>query len=368
MSEIKNNVDRQYFELIKKILDTGVQKMDRTGTGTISIFDATMRFNMDEGFPILTSKKMYLKGIIYELIWFLGGDTNIKYLLDNDVNIWTGDAYRKYRNTPKEKMCDGDLEFLSASHAYEDYYSKEDFVERIKTDIRFSEKWGELGPVYGSQWRKWGKSNSNDFERAKRHLLGLGSDIEVDQIKVLINDLKNDPDSRRLIVTAWNPLDLPHSTLPPCHYMFQCYTQEMNLEERVRRWCSSINKNILYGEDMNHERLDEIGFPKRKLSLKWTQRSCDFFLGIPFNITSYSLLLHLLSNEVNMIPGELIFSGGDIHIYSNHINQVKEQLKRETFELPSLVLKNTSIFELSYDDVELVGYKSCGVLKADLSN
>lgn len=344
---VNNNTDKQYFELINHILKNGVKKLDRTGTGTISVFDYTMRFNMDEGFPLLTSKKMFTKGIIHELIWFLSGDTNIKYLLDNGVGIWTGDAYKRYRSVPKDNMCDGDLEFLSASHAYEDYYSEEDFVEMIKSDDDFAKKWGELGPVYGKQWRNWNG---------------------IDQISNLINDLKNNPDSRRLMVSAWNPSELENQVLPPCHYVFQCYTQEMELNERVRRWCKSLDKDILYGDDMTHEKLDNVGFPKRKLSLKFNMRSIDSGLGLPFNIASYALLLHLLSREVNMIPCDLIFSGGDCHIYLNHVIEIEKQLNNETFKLPNIELYNKSIYDLKFDDIKILNYKSSASVKMALSN
>lgn len=325
-----NTVDQQYKNLLKHILSNGNKKSDRTETGTISVFDYTMRFNMKEGFPLLTSKKMFTKGIIHELIWFLKGDTNIKYLIDNNVHIWDGDAYKNY----KTKNIDN-------------YLSQEDFIEKIKTDDDFAKKWGDLGPVYGKQWRKWG---------------------EVDQIQLLINDLKNNPDSRRLMVTAWNPAEIDQMVLPPCHYGFQCYTREMDEEERIKEWCDSIEKSILYGKNMNHDKLDKLGFPKRKLSLKWTQRSVDTFLGLPFNIASYGFLLHVLSKEVNMIPDELIFSGGDVHIYTNHIDQVNEQIQRDTFKLPKLDITFKSIDDIKYTDFNIIGYVSSGTLKGELSN
>lgn len=302
-----NSIDKEYFKLLKHILSKGVKKTDRTGTGTISVFDYTIRFNMKEGFPLLTSKKMFMKGVIHELIWFLRGDTNIKYLHDNDVHIWDGDYNKSGR-----------------------------------TD-------GDLGPIYGKQWRNWG-SNS------------------IDQIANLVNDLKNNPDSRRLMVSAWNVADIDKMTLPPCHYGFQCYTSEMDTFERKKYWCDSIGKSIHYAEDFDDNELDSLKIPRRKLSLKWTQRSVDTLLGLPFNIASYGLLLELLAKEVNMVADDLIFSGGDVHLYSNHIEQAKEQLTRETFTLSKLVLKNDSIDSLKYEDIEIVGYKSSAVLKAKLSN
>jgi thymidylate synthase len=325
---MNNNVDKQYFELLQHIISNGVVKKDRTGTGTISVFDYTMRFNMSEGFPLLTSKKMFMKGVVHELIWFLRGDTNIKYLVENGVHIWDGDAYKNYIKN------NGEL-------------SKDEFIDKIKSDDEFAEHWGELGPVYGKQWRNWNG---------------------VDQIQNLINDLKNNPDSRRLMVNAWNVGDIDEMVLPPCHYGFQCYTTEMNLFERKKYWCDSIGKNISYAEDLVDSELDRLGVPKRKLSLKWMQRSCDVPLGIPFNIASYGLLLELLAKEVNMIAHELIFSGGDCHIYLNQIDGIKEQIRNETFPLPKIMLKNKSIFELRYEDVEILNYKSSKSIKLPLSN
>jgi len=322
-----NNVDRQYLDLLKHILMNGVKKTDRTGTGTLSVFDYTMRFNMSEGFPLLTSKKMFIKGVIHELIWFLKGDTNIKYLQDNDVHIWDGDYNKSGR-----------------------------------TD-------GELGPVYGKQWRNWGsKKVAKTFYDKQFPYQRNVDDGGVDQIANLINDLKNNPDSRRLMVSAWNVGELDQMTLPPCHYGFQCYTQEMNIFERKKYWCDSLGKSIHYAEDFEESELDNMGVPKRRLSLKWNQRSVDTFLGLPFNIASYGFLLHILAREVNMAPHELIFSGGDVHLYTNHIEQAKEQLTRQTFDLCKLVLTNESIDDLKYEDFQIIDYKSDKVLKGELSN
>ena len=349
---MKNNVDKQYFNLVEHILKNGVKKSDRTGTGTLSVFDYSMRFNMSEGFPILTSKKMFIKGVIHELIWFLKGDTNIKYLVDNDVHIWDGDAYKNY-----EKYA------MSNSYGV-DVLSMDEFIHEIKTDDEFAKKWGELGPVYGKQWRNWVGQN----QTAKGSLSASTTFGYIDQIANLINDLKTNPDSRRLMVSAWNVSDLDQMVLPPCHYGFQCYTQEMSLFDRKKWWCDSIGKSIHYAEDLTDFELDNMNVPKRKLSLKWTQRSCDLFLGVPFNIASYGLLLHLLSKEVNMVPGDLVFSGGDVHLYLDHVDVAKQQLNSQTFELPKLLLNNTSLFNLKYDDIQIIGYQSDKPLKANLSN
>ena len=347
---MKNNVDKQYLRFLKYILDNGVVKSDRTGTGTISVFDYTMKFDMSEGFPLLTSKKMYVRGIFQELIWFLKGDTNIKYLVDNDVHIWNGDAIKNY------EKHNGEINWGP-------FVTKEEaFVDMIKNDSKFAKKWGELGPVYGKQWRNW--SVSSEYQDG----IHYSKDQNIDQIANLIRDLKTNPDSRRLMVSAWNVGELDQMVLPPCHYGFQCYTSLMTKDERIKYFCDSLDKHISYGEDFTLEKLDELNVPKRKISLKWTQRSCDVPLGIPYNIASYGLLLHLLARKSNMVPNELIFSGGDCHIYLNQIDGVKEQLKNETFGLPKLKLTNTSIDDLKYEDIQVIGYKSSPTVKFPLSN
>lgn len=338
-----NSVDKQYFDLIRHIKEFGVEKLDRTGTGTKSIFSYDMRFNMKEGFPLLTSKKMAWKAMVIELLWFLKGDTNIKYLVVNGCMIWVGDAYKNYTKH------NNDL-------------TKEEFIEKIKTDNDFAEKWGELGPVYGKQWRSWYAG------RAEGHM-GFGDyDINIDQIQNLINDLKTNPDSRRLMVNAWNIGEIDQMVLPPCHYGFQCYTRELTTEERNKWYFNTAYQNPKYKVNFSNYELDQQNVPKRALSLKWTQRSVDTFLGLPFNIASYGLLLHLLAKEVNMIPEDLIFSGGDVHIYLNHIEPCNIQLKQQTYKLPTIQIANKSIFDITYEDIKLIDYKSSPAVKGELSN
>jgi thymidylate synthase len=352
-----NQVDKQYLELVEHILHNGIEKSDRTGTGTKSIFDYTMRFNMRDGFPLLTSKRVYFKGVAHELLWFLAGSTNIKYLVENNVNIWNGDAHKKYMSYKDYKGSICELQMM-----YQKYgeITVERFAELILEDEKFCRICGELGPVYGAQWRRWENPVVCDIEG--------WFEEPFDQIKMLINDLKNNPDSRRLMVTAWNVADLPNMTLPPCHYGFQCYTRLLTLEERVKTWTSSLGKSIHYGDDMTHEKLDTLRIPRRTISLKWTQRSVDVGLGLPFNIASYGLLLQLLANEVNMLPEDLIFSGGDCHIYLNHIQPIKEQLRNETFDLPKIEISNKNLFDIKYDDIKLIDYKCSKAVKMDLSN
>ena len=268
-----NRLDNDYQDLLSDVLEDGVEKMDRTGTGTLSLFGRSIKHNMSDGFPILTTKKVAFKTMVTELKWFLRGDTNIKYLHDNNCHIWDGD-YKKSGRTD-----------------------------------------GDLGPIYGVQWRGGNETNGNG----------------IDQLENLISGLISDPDSRRHLVSAWNVEDIEQMALPPCHYAFQCYVAN------------------------------------GKLSLMWNQRSADLFLGVPFNISSYGLLLHLLCKETRLEPGELIGRFGDIHLYNNHIEQAKEQISRDSFDLPKLDLMYYDIYRGDFD-VELINYKSHPSIKAPLSN
>lgn len=301
-----NNLDLQYQNLLQDILLEGKEKTDRTGTGTKSLFGKQIRHKMSEGFPLLTTKKMAIKSIMTELKWFLKGDTNIKYLVDNGCNIWNGDAYKTY-----QRACMYELD--------RDELTMEEFVNKIKTDESFARVWGELGPVYGKQWRRV----------EKRH--GSSPTYKIDQIKNLIELIKENPDSRRLMVNSWNPSELDEMVLPPCHYGFQCYVND------------------------------------GKLSLMWNQRSVDTFLGLPFNIASYGMLLLLLCEETNLEPGEVIGNLGDTHLYKNHLEQAEEQRLRTSFQLPTIKLSNVDILNGEFD-YEIIGYQSHPTIKAPLSN
>jgi thymidylate synthase len=355
---MKNNADKKYFDLVNYIKHNGRKKGDRTGTGTISIFDYGMSFDMSEGFPLLTSKKMYYDGIIHELVWFLRGDTNIKYLVDNNVNIWNGDAYKYYVN----------------NSGNDNVLTEKEFIEKIKNDNNFCLMWGDLGPIYGKQWRDSGGWTEQVLSNVKNED-GYYPFKEVrhkgiDQISNIIDQLLNNPDSRRIIVDAWNVSDMDKMKLPPCHFGFQCYTYEMSENERVYEWCKSINKDISYGEDITHDILDGEGFPKRKLDLKWFQRSVDTALGLPYNIASYGILLHLLASQVNMIPNRLIFSGGDCHIYLDQLDGINEQLSlNETYELPTITInKGATVDNFKFEDVKIDDYNSAKRIKMPLSN
>lgn len=262
---------KQYLSLMQDILDNGAQKTDRTGTGTLSVFGRQMRFDLAEGFPLVTTKKLHLRSIIYELLWFLNGDTNIKYLKDNGVSIW-------------------------------DEWADEN---------------GELGPVYGHQWRSWPSPDGRS----------------IDQITQVLNQIKNKPDSRRHIVSAWNPAEVDKMALPPCHAMFQFYVAE------------------------------------GKLSCQLYQRSADFFLGVPFNVASYALLTHMFAQQCDLQPGEFVWTGGDTHLYTNHIEQAKLQLGRDPYPLPQLVIKNKpeSIFGYKFEDFEIANYQAHPSIKAPIA-
>jgi thymidylate synthase len=304
-----SNIEKQYQGILRKLVLYGKEKGDRTGTGTLSYFGDQIRHDMSEGFPLLTTKKMAIKTMMTELKWFLKGDTNIKYLVDNGCKIWNGDAYKNYR-----------MKQVPHDH----FETEEEFIELIKTNDKFAEKWGELGPIYGKQWRNWTKL---EFDTTT----GNGTLLEVDQIAKLIVDLRETPDSRRLMVSAWNVGELDEMTLPPCHYGFQCYVQD------------------------------------GKLSLMWNQRSVDSFLGLPFNIASYGTLLLLLCEVTNLKPGELIGNLGDVHLYKNHIQQAKEQIVREPYKLPTIELSNVDILNGEFD-YEIKDYEYHPTIKAPLSN
>lgn len=302
------SIQEQYRLLLGTLLHNSVEKEDRTGTGTHSVFGRQIRHQMKDGFPLLTTKRMAHKTMMTELKWFLKGDTNIKYLVDNGCNIWNGDAYKRYCDKLETHYNEGG-----------DLATQEEFIRMIKDDSEWARIWGELGPIYGKQWRGWFMYNDKMEPVFK------------DQIKELIRDLKLNPNSRRHMVNAWNVGDLDEMTLPPCHYGFQCYIAD------------------------------------GKLSLMWNQRSVDTFLGLPFNIASYATLLLLLCEETGYEAGELIANLGDVHLYKNHVEQATEQISREAYPLPQIKLSNVNLLEGEWD-YELIDYKYHPSIKAPLSN
>ena len=290
---------KQYLDLVRHIRDHGTIKEDRTGTGTVSIFGYQMRFNLADGFPLVTTKRVHLKSILHELLWFIKGDTNIKYLVQNGVGIWND---WPYQNWLRETGQAQNLQMYSSEWRL----VMKEFIERIKSDDTFARQYGDLGPVYGKQWRNFGG---------------------VDQLTNLVNDIKTNPDSRRLIVSAWNPQDIPvmiKSGLPPCHSLFQFYVVE------------------------------------GRLSCQLYQRSADVFLGVPFNIASYAILTIMIAQVTGLRPGDFIHTFGDAHLYLNHLEQVEEQLSRAEFDLPELKVNPsiTSLFDFVFEDFELQNYMS----------
>lgn len=314
-----NSFDQAYHELLTKILESGKDKDDRTNTGTLSIFGHQMRFDLSKGFPLLTTKKVSFKLIATELIWFIRGDTNIKYLLEYNNNIWNEWAFLKWIESDDYNgpdMTDFGHRALT-DEAFNEQYQQQlaIFKEKILTDESFMKKYGDLGNVYGKQWRQ--------FETKDR---------VTDQLKDVIEQIKNNPYSRRHIVSAWNPGEIDTMALPPCHTMFQFYVID------------------------------------NKLSCQLYQRSADVFLGVPFNIASYSLLTHLVARECGLEVGDFIHTFGDAHIYSNHIDAVKTQLERDSYDAPTLKINSDKdIFNLEYEDLEIINYTAHPAIKAPIA-
>lgn len=300
---------KAYLELLQDVKENGISKDDRTGTGTRSVFARQLRCDLSRSFPLLTTKKVFLRGIIHELLWFVRGDTNIKYLVDNEVGIWNEWPFQNY-------LASNGLDQQFKKYTDEWHTELTKFISTIKNDPDFARQWGELGPVYGKQWRNF---------------------AGIDQLAWVLNEIKTNPTSRRLIVSAWNPVEIEEMAkagLPPCHTLFQFYVS-----------------------------------PKKQLSCQLYQRSADLFLGVPFNLASYALLTMMVAQVCNLIPGEFIHTFGDLHIYNNHIDQVNEQLKRTPRELPTIKINPAvdSLFDFCYDDFELLNYYPAPTIKAPVA-
>ena len=337
---------KQYQDLMAEVFAKGAPKKDRTGTGTLSIFGHQMRFNLQEGFPLVTTKRCHLRSIIHELLWFLKGDTNIQYLKDNGVTIWD----------------------------------------------EWADKNGDLGPVYGKQWRAWtahtdmpvfNRAACDELEAEGWEESGVrGSDLlysrDIDQIAKVMDQLKNDPDNRRIIVSAWNVADLDDMALAPCHAFFQFYTRELSVTERLD-WMEinrpeqfkgmRFSNDIINNDTLMHAAMESESVPSRSLSCQLYQRSCDVFLGLPFNIASYALLIHMFAQQANMAVGDFVWTGGDVHLYSNHLEQARTQLGRTPRPLPKLIIKRKpdSIFDYKFEDFEIEGYDPHPAIKAPVA-
>lgn len=317
---MNNPFDDAYHSLCKEVLNLGKTRNDRTQTGTVSKFGHQLRFDLTQGFPLLTTKKVSFKLIATELLWFIKGDTNIKYLLQYNNNIWNEWAFEKYVNS--EDYHGPDMTNFGhralEDETFNQQYQQEmkEFKRRILEDDAFAEKYGDLGNVYGKQWRNWVDKDGNRY----------------DQLKTVIEQIKTHPDSRRHIVSAWNPTEIESMALPPCHTMFQFYVQD------------------------------------GKLSCQLYQRSADIFLGVPFNIASYALLTHLIAKECNLEVGDFVHTFGDAHIYSNHIDAIETQLSRDSFAAPTIKINSDkSIFDIDYEDIELINYESHPAIKAPIA-
>ena len=355
-----NNVDNQYLDLVNEIIEHGEVKDTRAGK-TRSLFGKQLRFNLKEGLPMLTTKKMFSKGVIYELLWFIKGDTNIKYLVDNGVHIWDDDAYRYFLELRERTYGPVNVES-------ETVISKEEFLEGVKQQIKWEDigyTWGDLNNVYGYQWTKWGGHN---------------------QIEEVIETLKKNPDDRRMIISAWNVEDIPDMALPPCHFCCQFYTKKMTEEERWNyfeahmlekgndegRYNLSVSRGENYLKGSLVAYLDRMNVPSRKLSCMWHQRSVDVLLGLPFNIMSYAVFTHMIAQCVNMDVDELIFDGGDVHVYENQIETYLSTQKLnhpKLYSLPTLALNKDvkNISDFTYDDIKIDGYQSYSKISYPLS-
>lgn len=370
--------EQQYLDLLQNLIVHGKVKTDRTGTGTLSKFGHQMRFNLAEGFPLLTTKKVHFKSILTELLWFLKGDTNIQYLLKHDCTIWTEWRYKEYLQKHQERCTQIPYNPLS----------QDEFENLIKTNDNFAKEWGDIGKGYGHQWRNFGEVKMSDVDpillastKGEMHsddIIASG----FDQISWLINEIKTHPDSRRLIIAGWNPHEVTQVDLPPCHTLFQFAVEPMTETERLVILESSYTggyqqckKDYLTAHNRNtfievSDLIDWASVPLSKLSCQLYQRSADTFLGVPFNIASYALLMHIVAHYTGMAVGDFVWTGGDVHLYRNHTEQAALQLSREGYLLPQIKLNipaGVSFDQLEHDHFTLENYQSHPPIKADVA-
>jgi thymidylate synthase len=334
----------EYHKLLERILREGTLKENRTGIDTVSIFNHTLELDMNQGFPLITTKKMYTKGIIGELLWFLTGSTDIRELWKANIKVWDGNWYDKY-----SKSCSSP-------------YTLAEMKEKTEDTAMDPNVW-DMGPVYGKQWVDWYTGNTKPI--GWHHGAPETVPDNINQIQQVMDKLVNNPDDRRMMVSAWNIVDIPNMCLPPCHWAFELYTEELSYQDRYSMIDQAASDeywtvdNIT--EESGHRLFDSHNIPKRRLSLKWHQRSVDTFLGLPFNIASYAFLLEMFAQQANMVPGKLIGDLTNVHLYENHLDLVKEQLERNPFKYKSPVLKVNNpgdMFKYNVLDFELEGYES----------
>lgn len=354
-----NNTDQEYFRLLNNILNYGRVKKNRTGVDTIGVFGEQAKFALSDTFPILTTKKVWFKGIVHELLWFIKGDTNIKYLVDNGVHIWDEWAYKRYQEKTKDTVA-----------AYL-FNSQEHFIEQLKIGNIGSE-WGELGEgTYGGMWRAFPYAKYAEGERPE-----WPYDLEtVDQLQKVLDKLKTNPDDRRMIVSAWHPYWVDHCALPPCHCLFHFNTEELTLHERYNYANNTLKLSDspeffeVTTDQQMEVWLNRLNVPKRRLNCLLYQRSCDTFLGVPFNISSYALLTCMVAHVSNMVPGVFTHTYGDLHIYANHMEQVRTQMNRDPKPGPKLWLNPAvkNLFDFKYEDIKLEGYDPHPAIKGEVA-
>jgi len=371
-----NDYEEKYLDLLRGILEEGVYSKNRTGINTYKYWGAQMHINLQEGFPLLTTKKMHWKSVVHELLWMIKGDTNIQYLLKNGVTFWTEWPYQTYLNhckTLTEPDYDVHTEDLEKNCVRE--MTQKEFEQEIINDDEFAKKWGSIGQYgYGGMWRNFPHRISPIGQNNGDHMIVKGWSVEtVDQLTNAINDLKNNPDSRRIIITAWHPYhsnNREDALLPACHNYIQFGTEQLTLQERVEILQARVGPvNLPKSETWVIQKLNEENIPVFRLNCYFNMRSSDTFLGLPFNCAFYALFTHLIANQLNMIPNQLVYSAADVHLYENHLEQVKLQLTRDIKELPRLNIKTPgkSIFDIKFEDIEIIDYNPHPAIKGEVA-
>lgn len=364
-----NNYETQYLELLKKIKNKGIKSSNRTGIDTLKIWGAQMHIDLNKGFPLLTTKKMHWKSVVHELLWMIKGDTNIQYLLKNGVTFWSEWPYQKYCNTHISNLTESER---GGFPPHWEHKTQKEFEDNIIRDDEFAKKWGSIGEFgYGGMWRNFPYMEYFELPRGVSYSGPRTGYINkhVDQLANILSDLKNNQDSRRMIISAWHPY---HSNrkedalLPACHNYIQFGTEELTVKER---WDLNVKMIHCGSDEQKISFCDRIGIPKYRLNCYFNMRSSDAFLGLPFNNAFYALFTHLIANELNMIPNKLVYSAADVHLYSNHLEQVDLQLTRKPKKLPTLNIKTRrkSIFDITFEDIELLDYNPHPAIKAEVA-